>query len=31
MSPIMANLLLFGVLFWGIVGMICWLLAKALR
>jgi hypothetical protein len=31
MSPIMSNLLLFAGVFWGIVGMMCWMLVKALR
>jgi len=31
MTLIMSNLLLFAGVFWGIVGMICWMLVKALR
>jgi hypothetical protein len=31
MSPMMGNLLVFGVVFWGIVGVICWMLVKAFR
>jgi hypothetical protein len=31
MSTIIVSLLIFGVVFWGIVGVICWMLVKALR
>jgi hypothetical protein len=31
MSPIMANLLLFGAVYWLLVGAICWLVVKAFR
>jgi hypothetical protein len=31
MSAIMVNLLLFGAVFWGIVGVICWMIVEAFR
>jgi hypothetical protein len=31
MSTIISSLILFTVVFWGIIGVICWMIVKALR